>query len=512
MPKEFIPKIGKNVIETLTTGMYEDPRFIYREYIQNAADQIDVAVNEGVLSNRAAGKIEIKIDDILGIITIEDNATGIRSSQIRRFLGDVANSDKEPGKQKGFRGIGRLGGLGYCDRLVFETSYAGEEIKNIMTLNADLLRKLIANRNDNSDAASVISVVTKLRTEKEVKSKHYFRVILEGVVIGQDILDIYKVRQYIEMVAPVEFNPAFSYTAKIKNYFKKYDFVFDEYKTFINDDQIYKGYKNYIIKKDQELPVTDIGFFQVRDPNHFLLGLGWYGIYVNVNEVIDKDNIERGIRIRMGNIAIGDEKTLFRRFKADRTNLRYIGEVHVRGEGFIPNARRDYFNDSKTLTDFQSSLEMVFDDFESKLPHRASNLHRRKEDIEIFREAINAFRKEQKAIQTNEHRQQRIEEILNLLEKAENASKRIDKIREEGKSNSQVGALVESIVGDYDTVIHDDELKDLYIQKVYPPLSFNRINKDQEKLLNEVVVDLLKSFGYRKANPFIEKLLKRYNK
>ena len=30
------PKIGKDVIESLTLGMYEDCRFIYREYIQNS--------------------------------------------------------------------------------------------------------------------------------------------------------------------------------------------------------------------------------------------------------------------------------------------------------------------------------------------------------------------------------------------------------------------------------------------------------------------------------------------
>ena len=36
--------IGKNVIENLTTAMYEDLRIIYREYIQNSADSIDKAI------------------------------------------------------------------------------------------------------------------------------------------------------------------------------------------------------------------------------------------------------------------------------------------------------------------------------------------------------------------------------------------------------------------------------------------------------------------------------------
>ena len=36
-------KIGKYVIDSLTRSMYEDSRCIFREYIQNAADQIDLA-------------------------------------------------------------------------------------------------------------------------------------------------------------------------------------------------------------------------------------------------------------------------------------------------------------------------------------------------------------------------------------------------------------------------------------------------------------------------------------
>lgn len=41
--------IGKNVIENLTLGMYENSLMIYREYIQNAADSIDNAINLGIL-------------------------------------------------------------------------------------------------------------------------------------------------------------------------------------------------------------------------------------------------------------------------------------------------------------------------------------------------------------------------------------------------------------------------------------------------------------------------------
>lgn len=91
MSTVFKPHIGKNVIETLTLGMYEDPRFIYREYIQNSADQIDIAVEEGILNSRIEGEIELSIDRENRIISIYDNATGVKTDKIRRFLGDVAN-------------------------------------------------------------------------------------------------------------------------------------------------------------------------------------------------------------------------------------------------------------------------------------------------------------------------------------------------------------------------------------------------------------------------------------
>jgi molecular chaperone HtpG len=42
MPNNVI--IGVNILEILTTGMYRDSRIIFREYIQNSCDQINIAV------------------------------------------------------------------------------------------------------------------------------------------------------------------------------------------------------------------------------------------------------------------------------------------------------------------------------------------------------------------------------------------------------------------------------------------------------------------------------------
>jgi len=50
----FKPQIGKNIIENLTIGMYDDPRFVYREYIQNAADQIDLSLRKSIIASRSS--------------------------------------------------------------------------------------------------------------------------------------------------------------------------------------------------------------------------------------------------------------------------------------------------------------------------------------------------------------------------------------------------------------------------------------------------------------------------
>ena len=113
-------KIGKYVIDSLTRSMYEDSRCIYREYIQNAADQIDIA-REQHLEDNDYYEVHVRIFRSQRRIEIEDTATGVRAAN-RDTLKDVATSQKERGKRKGFRGIGRLGGLGYCTTLTFETS------------------------------------------------------------------------------------------------------------------------------------------------------------------------------------------------------------------------------------------------------------------------------------------------------------------------------------------------------------------------------------------------------
>ena len=67
--------IGKFTLESLSTGMYADPRAIYREYIQNATDSIDHAMRDGLISKDDA-EIHITITPEKREIRMERKVSG----------------------------------------------------------------------------------------------------------------------------------------------------------------------------------------------------------------------------------------------------------------------------------------------------------------------------------------------------------------------------------------------------------------------------------------------------
>ncbi len=113
--------VGKDILELLTTGMYVDPLTIYREYTQNAVDAIDEAVKFGQFDSSRAGFVRISIDDVGRRITIRDNGLGIPNGEFEERLTSLGASKKRGNGFRGFRGVGRLCGLGYCQTLTFRS-------------------------------------------------------------------------------------------------------------------------------------------------------------------------------------------------------------------------------------------------------------------------------------------------------------------------------------------------------------------------------------------------------
>ena len=139
--------IGKHTLESLTTGMYADPYVVFREYIQNAADAIDNAVRQNVLTKDAA-EIIIRLSPAERSVVISDNGTGIRADEAEQTLISIGNSKKTSELDRGFRGIGRLAALGYCSKLTFETSTVAENIGTRIIIDSSKLSQLLTAKDD----------------------------------------------------------------------------------------------------------------------------------------------------------------------------------------------------------------------------------------------------------------------------------------------------------------------------------------------------------------------------
>ncbi|MBQ9478484.1 MAG: ATP-binding protein [Selenomonadaceae bacterium] len=214
-----MPKIGKNVLENLTQGMYKDALIIYREYIQNAADQIDKARASAAFPDEELD-IVIDIDERARRVTIEDNANGIPQAEVARRLGDVADSEKVQGEEKGFRGIGRLGGLAYCRELRFITTYAGEAQQTTMIWDAATLEKILNDRDDHSSAEDILDRIIRYEHAPCDEASHFFRVELLDVKASNDrLLNAKDVGEYISEVAPLDYGETFQTLApKIRSF------------------------------------------------------------------------------------------------------------------------------------------------------------------------------------------------------------------------------------------------------------------------------------------------------
>ncbi len=352
-------EIGKFTLESLTTGMYNNPEIVYREYIQNAVDSFDNAVVKSI-SKLEDCRIEIIVDADRQEISIKDNGTGISKEDAVKTLLGIGNSTKTHTSNRGFRGIGRLGGLSYCKKLSFCTSAINENVKTLVTFDCEKLKQLLVpGTSINYDLKDVISAVTEVKVLSEQSSAHYFIVKMEGVDDISSLLDIDYVKDYIAQVAPVPFRERFYWGREVKNEFDKSNLNIAEYSIFLGESfeslsQIFKPYKITIdvsaragVEKDE---IKGISYFDIKDSSNKVLALGWYGELDFYGTIADEK--VSGIRIRQGNILIGDNKTLSPYFIETRFNNWCVGELYIISDELIPNARRDGFESNKTFLDF----------------------------------------------------------------------------------------------------------------------------------------------------------------
>jgi len=428
---------GASILETLTTGMYKDPIIIYREYIQNACDAIDQAVREGLYEEQRQGSVHLFVDRDRRYVAIEDNGAGVPAAKFRRTVGDIANSSKEADKDKGFRGIGRLAGLAYCKRLVFTTRAAGESV--VSRLECDAVRFCAMVNEKGYTAAEVLDAAFSFSAEdaKKKDAAHFFRVELYDVKREADaLLDKDRIRSYLSFVAPAAYENSFYQSGLITGYAAKNGFPLDEYRIVLNSQPIFKAYRtNYHYKEGKQDAIQDLTFKELKTADGTVLAWLWYARTGFYGALAGKDRALAGIRVRVGNIQIGDEDTLRPFYPEARFAGYVLGELHVLpSAGLRPNARRDYFNADPQLTQLENAFREVAKEI-GKLCRSGSEMNTYLSDIRKHEKEKDEFEKKSEENRfLDVEARQTAENSLKTLEKAaKSAEQKLKFIAEMGK-------------------------------------------------------------------------------
>ena len=175
--------VGKDILELVSSAMYVDPLTIYREYVQNAADSIDFARQAGLLGGEEPGRVDIQLDPSTRSVRLRDNGSGVAWRHFTSRLTALGMSGKRGTTARGFRGVGRLAGLGYAQELIFRSRTKGETLVSEMVWDCRELRaKLRVAHSDEGLTELVSSIVSVGRIKANDYPERFFEVELKGLV------------------------------------------------------------------------------------------------------------------------------------------------------------------------------------------------------------------------------------------------------------------------------------------------------------------------------------------
>lgn len=497
--------IGKYTLESLTTGMYATPLDLYREYIQNSVDSIDQATQNGIIK-KGEDRIIINIDNENFIVTIEDNGVGISVDNALVILTDIGNSNKIYTYNRGFRGIGRLAGLSYCERLSFITSTLGESKKIKISFDCHKLRQLLVPGQDiDYDLSKVIMEVTQYKVTPESAGKHYFIVEMEGIEDTEGILNEENIEDYLVQVAPLPYNDdTFKWGKEIKDKLHIKGYVIGEYNIFIqkkgSTKQIFKANSDIFFAdrlKRQNDNIKNIEIKEIFDENGKVSAVLWYSISNFYGGILDERL--KGLRLRKGNILVGDKNSLNNIFKEDRFNSWFQGEVHIINSQIIPNARRDNFEKNKDYLNLLTELSKLGEVLSKQI--RSISSSRNDKNIKMLNEAEQLIKKTDQLLEDGFNSQKEKQTVATAIEEFREKVKDT-KVNDEINSKRKIDVFKQLDIL-FDNVKGATNFKILNFSQ--------KLTVEQKRLLEKVFETLTEQCEKDEADRLIGKIMEKFN-
>ena len=365
--------VGPSILGLVTSGIYDDPLTIYREYIQNAVDELSRL--DGV-----EGKVEITIDPRQKRVSICDNGPGLTYHECLEDLVPISQSKKCLGRDRGFRGVGRLSGLAFADSVAFITrTSARDPVTRVVWSKTGLGAP--TNPLYKTEEGFKGWVKVEVLDEPDCPD-HFFRVELDGISrhAAGVLLNREAVRGYISEVCPVPLAADFPFFQQVQEIFPALRSPYSLRITLNGEEQPIRRQYGLEIALSANKEDHFGKFEEVRVPSidgRVDAAVGWIA-HSSYLGAIPKGNRIRGIRVRLGNIQVGDERVFDHLFDEERFNRWCVGEVHILDSRIIPNGRRDYFERDPHLRNLENHLAPIFGQIATKCRSASSSRNREK--------------------------------------------------------------------------------------------------------------------------------------
>ena len=387
-----VVRTGARLLETLTSALYADPIVVFREYVQNAIDSFAAAKPKSDVH-----KVEILIRLSEKRIVIRDNGDGIPPEKFEEIMMSLGKSPKEGRRdQVGFRGIGRLAGLSFCDKLQF-VNKSNPQNPQTFSLNGKEYRKILFEETGgNLDLNAVMGRIKSDSNSGNTDGDWTFEVTLD--VVSDELLDcIYfdkpkrgkmgKIPATANGSLPVQDEPTDDFVNSLsmllpvpyadgfdgaKEIYKKYqewfgvDLSTREFRVFLNGRQLFKP---FITVKDQDLRIIPIhmanvcGAPETQQQTLKTVGLLW----MRFDYVFKAVKKNFGIAVRSKNMLVRGGAVLAEEAANSRDAItsygQYLsavkgvtGELLLETELLLDNSRRDWFKVDKNSLQLRDQL------------------------------------------------------------------------------------------------------------------------------------------------------------
>ena len=392
-------KVGAGILNAITESLYDNPIVVFREYVQNS---VDAFKHQQGKTSLPQVRIFHKSKGCSNSILFLDNGSGIPEEQFEDKMTQIGASFKLQTEDVGYKGIGRLSGISYCDALYFVNILDfHQERFQIYGINCIKYRTLKKQQNlSEMDFAELMDSIGKTYNEQEIstflKSEDWnafstqnkdmynanqsgFLVVMKNisnllmeVVTGENFLDnlgwLLPVDFSNDIFANEQCSDALEYIRQtIPESVKTYSITFNE---------------NVILR-----PIKEISLRQYSIVKNLDYGFAFIN-FSNSRMVIDKKNNFSGLKVYLDNFLLCNEDELipslarYKFLKSSSTNemiqsCRAIGGIiYISSKSMIfANARRTFIEvyDSESL-DFLQKVGSCIEEINSTR-YALSRLH-----------------------------------------------------------------------------------------------------------------------------------------